>query len=55
MTMELRSQLKIEAQLSLQTVIDNLHAFVNRVKDWAGDTTVSISHCFIPGQDTECG
>ncbi len=49
---ELRPQLQIEGKQALQIVVGCL---LLREQDWEGETQLSISHCFVPGQNTDCG
>ena len=42
-------------KLNLLVVIQFLLDPTNKEVGWVGAREVPISHCFIPGQDTDCG
>lgn len=55
MVQDLRAQFQVEGKQTLQAVIDRLRSLVEREQDWKEEVQISISHCFVPGQDTDCG
>lgn len=55
MPSDLTAQPQFERKRTLPIVADCLKSLVLIEEDWEGDKQISISHCFVPGQNTDCG
>ena len=53
MATNLGTQLQ-ERERNQRAVIDVLFGFITEKRDWKGYRTLTISHCYLPGQDTPC-
>ena len=51
---ELKTQFQIEGRQTRQIVIECLSSLILSGQDWKGETPISISHCSVPGQSTDC-
>ena len=52
---ELLTKARDEVKQTLMLIVYSFKELVPEDRGWTGEYTASISHCLIPGEETDCG